>query len=88
MGRNEKLQRLGRVLHISLSGKIILKAENLPHIGDKVLDEKLRPIGEVFDIFGPVSTPYIAVKAERKENNQLINKILYFTSSRPRRRKK
>lgn len=50
------------VLHKSSSGNIIVKLENLPRIGDKVVDENLNVIGEVFDILGPVSAPYAAVK--------------------------
>jgi len=41
---------------------MILKAENIPRIGDEVINEKLKPIGTVFDIFGPTSSPYVAVK--------------------------
>jgi len=71
------LKRIGRVLHVSPDRNIILKAENLPRIGDRVVDELLKPIGKVFDIFGPSSTPYVAVKSKVKEPRHLVGQILY-----------
>ncbi|MBS7659749.1 MAG: Gar1/Naf1 family protein [Candidatus Bathyarchaeia archaeon] len=69
--------RLGSALHISSSGNIIVKIENLPKIGDKVVDENLNVVGEVFDIFGPVSAPYAAVKPKTTKPENLVNKLLY-----------
>ena len=37
---------------------MILKAENIPRIGDKVANENLKPVGMVFDVFGPVYKPF------------------------------
>jgi len=79
------LQRLGRVLHITPSRNIIVKIENLPKIGENVVDENLKPIGKVFDILGPVSSPYAAVKPATREIEKLVNKVLYV--SPPQRRK-
>jgi len=67
---------------------MILKAENLPRIGDQVMDENLKPVGTVFDVFGPVSSPYIAVRPSVEEPNHLVSKILYSAPSpRPKFRK-
>ena len=79
------MQRLGRVLHITPSRNIIVKIENLPKIGENVVDENLKPIGKVFDILGPVSSPYAAVKPATREIEKLVNKVLYV--SPPQRRK-
>ncbi|MGB9714595.1 MAG: H/ACA ribonucleoprotein complex subunit GAR1 [Candidatus Bathyarchaeales archaeon] len=79
------MQRLGRVLHITPSRNIIVKIENLPKIGENVVDENLKTVGKVFDILGPVSTPYAAVKPATREIEKLVNKILYV--SPPQRRK-
>jgi len=81
------LQRLGRVLHISPSRSIIIKVEKVPKIGEKVVDENLKPIGRVFDIFGPVSSPYIAVKPTIQEPEKLTNKVLYTIPSERRKGK-
>ncbi len=78
--------RLGRALHLSSSGKIIVKVENTPKIGDKVVDENLKVVGEVFDIMGPVSSPYAAVKPKTLPES-LVNKTLYFLPSKGTRRK-
>jgi len=67
---------------------MILKAENIPRIGDKVADEKLKHIGTVFDVFGPTATPYVAVKPEIQNPEQYINHILYSVSSKVGRNKR
>jgi len=64
------LKRLGVVLHKSKNtGNLILRAEFAPRVGEKVLDSKLRVVGNVFDVFGPVSRPYVSVRptVERPE---------------------
>jgi RNA-binding protein len=73
------LQRLGRVLHITPSRNIIVKIENLPKIGENVVDEDLKNIGKVFDILGPVSSPYAVVKPAIREIKKLANKVLYVS---------
>lgn len=65
------------MLHISSNGNIIVKIENLPKIGDKVVDENLNIVGEIFDIFGPVSAPYAAVKLKTTKPENFVNKPLY-----------
>ena len=81
------MQRLGLVLHISPSRNIIAKVENTPRIGDTVVDENLKPIGKVFDIFGPVSSPYVAVRPSIQEPGKLTNKTLYVLPSKRRKEK-
>lgn len=81
------MYRIGCVLHISSNKNIIVKAEKLPRIGDKVVDEKLEPVGTVFDIFGPTSSPYLAVKANTEDTGQFVNRVLYAIPS-PKARKK
>jgi len=60
---------------------MILKAESLPRIRDRVVDEKLKPVGTVFDIFGPVSSPYVSVKPEMDDLHRLVNRVLYAIPS-------
>jgi len=76
------------VLHISSSKNLILKAEKLPRINDKVVDENLKSVGTVFDIFGPVSSPYVAVKPNVDEPQRFVNHILYVFPSVKRKGKK
>jgi RNA-binding protein len=72
---------------VSSNKNIILKAENLPRIGDKVVDEQLKPVGTVFDIFGPTSAPYVAVKPNAGDAHHLVNHVLYAIPS-PKVRKR
>ena len=46
-------------------------------MGARVIDEKLKPVGKVFDIFGPVSSPYVKVKTKVKETERLVGRVLY-----------
>jgi RNA-binding protein len=82
------LHRIGHILHVSSTKNIILKAEKLPHIGDRVADENLKPVGMVFDIFGPTHSPYVAVKPNIRNTAHLVNQVLYATPSRSRTRKR
>ena len=66
---------------------MILKGENIPRIGDRVINEKLKSIGIVFDVFGPTISPYIAVKPLIQNPEQFVNQILYVKSSRSKKRR-
>lgn len=81
------MQRLGQVLHISPSKNIIIKTEKIPKLGETVVDENLKPIGKIFDIFGPVSAPYAAVKPTIQDCEKLVNKVLYVVPSKRERRR-
>jgi len=81
------LQRIGRVLHLSSSRSLIVKIENTPKIGETVVDENLKPVGKVFDILGPVSSPYAVVKPTLREAEKLAGKTLYVFPSKGERRR-
>ena len=50
-------------MHISKStGQLIVRAEEEASIGDLVYNSQRKLVGVVFDFFGPVKAPYIAVK--------------------------
>ncbi len=83
------MKRIGLVLHVSSSKNMIIKAANVPRIGEDAVDENLKKIGTVFDIFGPVSAPYVAVRPSVEEPRQLINQAIYaLPSSKPRRERR
>jgi rRNA processing protein Gar1 len=82
------LHRIGHVLHVSNTKNMILKAENIPRIGDSVSNEKLKPVGKVFDVFGPTSSPYVAVKPHINSPEQLVNQVLYVIPSKDGRIKR
>jgi len=82
------LQRIGYVLHVSSTKNMILKAENIPRIGDRVVDENLNSVGTVFDVFGPVSSPYVAVRPSVEEPSLFVDHVLYAVPSFELRREK
>ena len=75
------LQRLGRVINVTPSKNIIVKAEKAPKIGSAVVDENLQTIGNGFDVIGPVPSPYAVVRPVLKEPEKLTNKQLYLSDS-------
>jgi rRNA processing protein Gar1 len=82
------LQRIGCVLHISSNKNLILKAEKTPRIGDKVVNEHLKSVGTVFDVFGPTSSPYVAVKPNSEKTQNLVNHVLYAIPSTPKKKRR
>jgi RNA-binding protein len=87
-GDSERLKRLGRVIHVSASRNLVLKAETVPRIGDKVVDENLKTVGSVFDIIGPVSSPYVSVKSTTSEPQRFVKDTLYTIPSVTKRKEK
>jgi RNA-binding protein len=81
------LQRLGLVLHMSPSRNLIVKVESAPKIGETAVDENLKPVGTIFDTFGPVSSPYVAVKPTIGDPEKLVNRALYVIPSKRRKEK-
>ena len=75
--------RVGTVLHLSRSsGNLIVKVENEPRIGDTVLDSEGKKMGRVFDLFGPVSSPYLAVQPSVGHPEQYLGKALFLRKMR------
>ncbi|WP_245604032.1 H/ACA ribonucleoprotein complex subunit GAR1 [Geoglobus ahangari] len=58
------LRQIGKVLHQSKTGNIIVIADpkNLPKTGSDVFTRKMEKIGFVYDIIGPVTSPYVVVR--------------------------
>ncbi len=81
----KSLRRLGKPLHVSAAQNLILRAEGeAPRIGETVFNDKLKPVGVVYDIFGPVSKPYISIKPHESRPSN-AKQILYVKSSKLRR---
>ena len=82
------MQRLGKVLNVTPSRSVVVKVDKAPHLGASVVDETLKVVGRVFDIIGPVSSPYAIVKPTVREPEKLANKQLYLLLSKKERSKK
>ena len=72
---------------MSQSRNIIIRIENVPKIGEAVVNENLEPIGKILDIFGPVSSPYASIKPRIQEIEKLADKMLYVLPSKSRKGK-
>ena len=42
--------------------KILVKAQTIPRLGDRVFDPRLREIGYVSNVLGPASSPFVVVR--------------------------
>ena len=79
------MQRLGKVLSVTPSQSIVLKIDKPPKLGASVVDENLKIVGKVFDIIGPVSSPYAIVRPTIKDPEKLANRQLYVSPSKKER---
>jgi len=73
------LRRLGKILHLSKSRSLIVRCEQtgFVKIGTRACDSKLKEIGKVRDIFGPVSSPYLAIKPAIPSPAKYVGRIVY-----------
>lgn len=79
------MKRLGKAVHLSRNRKLILRLEpgmDAPMLGEIILNSDLNRIGVVEDVFGPVRSPYIAVKLKAGDPSTYIGKPLYAMKSK------
>jgi RNA-binding protein len=77
------VRRLGKVIHVSQQGSIILKTDKTPPIGATVVDKKVQQIGSVLDVFGPVKEPYVSVRPSGGvDSSKLVGQVLYLYKPR------
>ncbi len=55
------MQALGRALHTTSRG-LVVRADRAPQLGQAAFDSAGKRIGNVFELFGPVKSPYVAIK--------------------------
>lgn len=74
------LKRLGKILHLSKSGNLIVQLEesSVPSIGALVCDYKLKKLGTVNNVLGPVKRPYISVQPSTDISGDYAGKMLYL----------
>lgn len=75
----DSLRRLGKILHFSKSRSLIVKCDQagFVKIGTIACDSKLKEIGKVQDLFGPVSVPYIAIRPNAVSPAKYVGRIVY-----------
>ena len=72
------MNRLGTVTHVSGSRKLILRTKINVRTGTQVLDEELRPVGKIVDIFGPVKNPFVSVEPAVNDLKNYVGRTLYI----------
>lgn len=73
------MRRLGEVVRTA-QGLAVLRCpgDEPPDVGTEAVDEQLNLVGQVVDVFGPVSRPYVAVSPnEDVALASLLGKKLY-----------
>ena len=75
----DSLRRLGKIIHFSKSRSLIVKCDQLGFvkIGTTTCDSKLKEIGKVQDLFGPVSAPYISIRPVAVSPAKCVGRIVY-----------
>lgn len=81
------MQRLGLILHVTPSRNAVAKIENVPRIGEDVVDEDLKRVGKVVDIIGPVSSPYATIAVSIRDPPRLVDRPVYVFPSKRRKEK-
>lgn len=71
------MKRIGRVSHLSNSGKLVLRTKHEERVGVKVLNDELKTVGMIVDVFGPVDHPYISVRPVIHDPETYVGKFLY-----------
>lgn len=82
---------VGKVVRVTRDGKLVVKAKALPELGAEVYDAGASLVGVVYDVIGPVSSPYVIVKVTSpriKRPDYLINRLLYAVEVARRRRRR
>jgi len=79
-GECQFLRRLNKIIHLSKSGHFIVKLDSsmCPKLGQRVFDNKLREIGKIQDLFGPVANPYISITPTTSDPSSSVGKIAYM----------
>ncbi len=77
------LRRLGKILHLSKSGNLIVQLEQppVPSIGAQVVDYKLKRLGVVNNILGPVKNSYVSVKPVTDINGDFAGRVVYLVEN-------
>ncbi len=72
------MKRIGRVIRTA-GGMAIARSpdDTHPTIGEQIIDESLSTVGEVVDVMGPTSKPYIVINPTTGRPESLLNEPVY-----------
>ncbi|MCD6591701.1 MAG: hypothetical protein J7K78_01625 [Thaumarchaeota archaeon] len=60
-----KLKRLGKVWGV-VEGRLVVEGETLPRLGETVYDSRMREVGVVLNVFGPINKFFIEIDPRDK----------------------
>lgn len=74
------MQALGKALHVTPRG-LVVRVGFTPKLGQAAFDSAERRVGNIFDIFGPVKSPYVVIKPASglsiADLGKLVNSDIY-----------
>ena len=81
---------LGRGMHRSKGNKnLIITLSGEVRIGQPVSDKDGKPLGKIFDIFGPISAPYASIKLdEGVELGKVAEKPVFLGRAPPKQKRR
>lgn len=83
------MKPIGKARLYTRNKNLLVEAREVPEIGERVYDEKMAQIGYIYDIIGPINSPFVLVKIDesRWKPEAFIGKMLYWRGA-PRQAKK
>lgn len=78
MSGQRPLKAVGRALHVSHSGALIVKLTAPVQAGALLLDEEGRPVGRVVSLMGPVAAPYASVRVMTDRVKRVLGRHVYL----------
>ncbi|BDR92204.1 H/ACA ribonucleoprotein complex subunit GAR1 [Vulcanisaeta souniana] len=81
-------KKIGDVLHVSQDRRFVLKLAFVPPLGITVYDYAMRRVGKLYDVIGPVKSPYGLIKPDPQVSNPggFVGKSVYVRDIDLRRR--
>ena len=82
----EHLIKLGTVIHLTTSKRLIVQSTKVPRLGSLVFDDTEK-VGIVKDVFGPKAHPFVSIrpKISLTKANELVGKNLFFSDNHKRK---
>ena len=80
------MRKIGIVLHMASSGRLILQGNVVHPLNTSVVTQSGEYIGKIVDVFGSVNKPYIAITKDKlRDASNLIGVPLFIRENRRRR---
>ncbi len=83
------LKKVGDILHVSHDRRFVLRLSFIPPLGITVYDYAMKRLGSLYDIIGPVNSPYGLVKPNPELSNlsEFVGKSAYVRDVDLRKRR-